>query len=49
MTRRSSKLLLFDLKELSNLRCLEVVFMKVTDAGVADLKKSLPNCQVDVK
>lgn len=37
------------LKGMSKLKYLSLKDTKVTDAGVADLKKSLPNCQIEHK
>jgi hypothetical protein len=40
---------LVHLKGMSNLKHLDLRYTKVTDAGVAVLKKSLPNCQIITK
>ena len=37
---------LVHLNGLTNLQTLNFSFTKVTDAGIADLKKSLPNCKI---
>ena len=37
---------LVHLKGLTNLQELSLYYTKVTDAGVADLQKSLPNCEI---
>ena len=37
---------LVHLKGLTNLQELSLYYTKVTDAGVANLQKSLPNCKI---
>ena len=34
------------LRALTELQTLQLRFTKVTDTGVADLKKALPNCKI---
>jgi internalin A len=36
-----------DLKELKNLTTLYLINTKVTDAGVAELQKTLPKCKIN--
>ena len=38
---------LVHLKGMTNLQSLDLGGTKITDAGVADLKKALPNCEIE--
>ena len=45
-TSQIGRLGLVHLKGLTNLQELSLYYTKVTDAGVADLQKALPNCGI---
>ena len=45
-TFQIGRLGLVHLKGLTNLQELSLYYTKVTDAGVADLQKALPNCKI---